>query len=82
MWGVSIRYTPYCTNKLRGDIMRDVRVCPTCNTQTMQVINTRLYSEGYGLRRRRRCTVCGTRTSAIELSMEDYEKLLNGSDNK
>jgi transcriptional repressor NrdR len=40
--------------------------CPVCNHQETKVIDSRLYSEGDGVRRRRECDSCGFRFSTNE----------------
>lgn len=40
--------------------------CPVCNHQETKVIDSRLYTEGDGVRRRRECDSCGFRFSTSE----------------
>lgn len=40
--------------------------CPVCNSQDTKVLDSRLYGEGFSIRRRRSCKKCKFRFSTIE----------------
>ncbi|RIY28337.1 transcriptional regulator NrdR, partial [Bifidobacteriaceae bacterium WP022] len=40
--------------------------CPFCKNSDTKVIDTRISEDGYSIRRRRECQVCGNRFTTVE----------------
>ena len=50
--------------------------CPVCGERT-RIVNSRSYSDGEGVRRRRECLTCGHRFTTIELDADMRRNVVN-----
>jgi transcriptional regulator NrdR family protein len=46
-------------------------VCPNCSALKTHIVDSRPRDNGAGVRRRRKCTVCGHRFSTMEIPLEE-----------